>query len=271
MPTISICTIVKNEERRMKEFISSLIVFADEIIMIDTGSTDETLKIIEDFVKNNNNIKLYKYFYEGVFHYGKAKNFAIEKASEDYVIVLDADEKLSDEFKNNIRGFLEKETPDIARIKRIDDYINRLIDYPERIIKNNINTFYKINERGMVHESLEHFREVKDFINYPIWHCQRWNHYAYRPQRIFSQLELQVERAHKTKSFAGHCIRGVWYAQFRFKKLYIKRKLYKNGKRGFKYAFMRALDAFLIELFVGLKPKKDFKYWENDNYKKSIK
>ncbi len=268
-PTISICNIVKNEKKRMKEYFSSLVNFADEIIIVDTGSSDGTLKIIEDFAQKHNNIKLYKYYSEGVFHYGKAKNFAIEKATQDYIIVLDADEKLSDEFKNNIKNFLRQENPDVVKIKRVDDYVDHLIDYPERIIKNNKDVFYKTDEKGRVHENLKHSYEVKEFI-YPVWHCQRWNHYTYRPQRIFLQLELQVERIPKTKSFIGHCIRGVWFFQYRFRRLYFKRRLYKDGKRGFKYAFMRAIDAFLIQFFVGLKPKKDFKYWESEDYKKHI-
>ncbi len=268
-PTISVCAIVKNEKRRMKEFFASLVGFADEIIIIDTGSSDGILRIIEDFAQQHNNIKLHKYHPEGVFHYGAAKNFAMEKATKDFIIVLDADEKLSNEFKSNIKNFLKKENPDVTKIKRVDDYVNHLIDYPERIIKNNKDIFYKTDERGRVHESLEHSYKVMNF-NYPVWHCQRWNHYAYRPQRIFPQLELQVERIPKTKSFMGHCIRGIWFFQYRFRKLYFKRRLYKDGKRGFKYSFMRAIDAFLIQFFVGLKPRKDFKYWESKNYKKSV-
>ncbi len=261
-PTISICNIIKNEENQIKDFLSSLVYFADEIIIIDTGSSDKTISIIEDFLKKYKNIRLYKYSYNDKFHYGLAKNFSIKKANKDYIIILDTDERLSNEFKNNIRNFLKQENPNITEIKRIDDYINHLIDYPERIIKNNKNIFYETDEKGRVHENLKHHYEIKKF-NHPVWHCQRWNHYIYRPQRIFVQLELQIERIPKTKSFIGHCIRGIWFFQYRFKKLYFKRRLYKDGKRGFKYAFMRAVDAFLIQFFVGLKPKNNFKYWEN--------
>jgi len=268
-PTISICNITKNEDRHIEKFISSLVDFADEIIIVDTGSSDKTMDIIKDYMQRYNNIKLYKYSFNGVFHYGLAKNFAIKKATQDYIVVLDTDERLSNGFKHNIRAFLEREKPYVSKIKRIDDYVHHLIDYPERIIKNNKNIFYKTNEKGRVHESLEHSYEVKSFKQ-PVWHCQRWNHYVQRPQRILFQLELQIERVPKTKSFVRHCIRGLWFFQYRFKKLYFKRKLYKDGKRGFKYAFMRAVDAFLIEFFVGLKPKKNFKYWKTQEYKKYI-
>ena len=261
-PTISVCNIVKNEEKQIKGFIFHILNFADEIIIVDTGSSDKTLEIINNFIKKNpQKIKLYNYFKKDRFHYGKAKNFSIAKAIMDFIIILDTDERLSDKFKNNIREFLKEKNPDVAKIKRIDDYLPHLIDYPERIIKNGKNVFYETDKKGMVHENLSHSYKIKEF-NEPIRHSQRWNHYVYRPQRIFFQLELQVERTPKTKSFFGHFLRGLWYFKYRFKKLYFKRKLYKDGKKGFKYSFIRAFDAFLIEFFVGLKSEKNYKYWE---------
>lgn len=265
IPTISICTIVKNEENQIQGFLFSLVDFADEIIVVDTGSSDRTLAIIADFAGRHEHIKLYAYSYEGKFHYGIAKNFSIRQATKDFIIILDADERLSDEFKENIRDFLKKEDPVVAKVKRVDDYISHLVDHPERIIENHQQISYKTDESGRVHERLDHSQEVKEFY-FTLWHCQRWNHYVWRPQRILFQLELQIERVPRTKSFLGHCMRGVWYFVYRFKKLFIHRQLYKDGVAGFKYSFIRALDAFFIELFAGLKPKKEYKYWEDPNY-----
>jgi len=264
-PTISICNIVKNEEDQIEGFLISLVDFADEIVVVDTGSSDKTLDIIEKFKKKYPSICLHSYSSEGRFHYGMAKNFSIKQATKDYIIILDTDERLSLEFKNNINKFLTKEKPQVSKIKRMDEYVSHLVDFPERIIKNNQNIFYKTGEEGRVHETLNHSYKTTIF-EIPVWHCQRWNHYAHRPQRIFFQLELEVERTPKVKSFMGHVIRGVWYFFFRFKKLYFKQGLHKDGSAGFKYSFMRSLDAFLIEFFVGLKPKKDYRYWEDSKY-----
>jgi glycosyltransferase involved in cell wall biosynthesis len=263
-PTISICTIVKNEEKQIGDFLFSLLDFADEIVVVDTGSVDKTIEIIESYLKKYNNIKFFKYESEGVFHYGKAKNFSLKQATKDYFIILDADERLSADFQNKLKDFLEVKKSNVVKIKRIDECIEHLIDYPERIIKNGLGIFYKENEKGMVHEGFQYEGENIVF-NEIVWHQQRENHYIYRPQRILFQLELQIERTPKTKSLFGHILRGIWYAQFRFKKLYFKRDLYKDGKLGFKYAFMRALDAFLIEFFVGLKPKDGYKCWKTKN------
>lgn len=268
-PTISVCTIVKNERDRIKDFLDSLIGFADEIIIVDTGSVDNTVIVIEEYISiyRDANIVFKKYVTKEKFHYGIAKNFSIDIATKEYVIILDADECLSNDFKKNIHHFLLEEKPLVASVVRKDELLPHLIDYPERIIRHDSGIRYGLDESSRVHEQLIHTVPVGSFSEI-VLHMQRWNHYVIRPQRIFFQLELQIDRVPKTKSFFGHIIRGIWYFQYRFKKIYFKRKLYKDGRLGFKYAFMRSLDAFLIELFVGLKPSQGRKYWENDDVNK---
>jgi len=260
--SISVCTIVKNEEKQILDFLQSVVDFADEIIVVDTGSTDSTVKIIKGFIfsHSSSNIQLLKYSVSGSFHYGLAKNFSIQNATKDYVIVLDTDERLSDGFKQNIQKFLADEKPIVVSVIRRDELLPHLIDYPERIIKRNSGIQYGQDNDSKVHEQLSHDMVPVRFPEV-VLHQQRWNHYIVRPQRIFQQLELQVDRVPKTKSFIGHVVRGIWYFFYRFKKIYFARKLYKDGSPGFKYAFMRSLDAFLIELFVGLKSSKKAKQW----------
>lgn len=263
--TISVCTIVKNERERINDFLASLVGFADEIIIVDTGSTDDTPACIEDFISAHKmtKIRFLRYSASGIFHYGIAKNFSIDNATKDYVVVLDADERLTDEFKKDVYNFILNEKFDVASVIRKDELLPHLIDYPERIIRRDSGIRYGQDELSRVHEQLVHTVLVKNFDRI-ILHEQRWNHYVMRPQRIFFQLELQVDRTPKTKSFWGHVLRGVWYFFFRFKKIYLTRKLYKDGALGFKYAFMRSLDAFLVEFFVGLRPTKGVQYWKED-------
>jgi glycosyltransferase involved in cell wall biosynthesis len=262
-PTISVCTIVKNERDRIQDFFESLVGFADEIVIVDTGSTDDTVAIIEDFISTHDiaPIHFLKFTATGQFHYGDAKNFSIDRASKDYAIILDADERLTGEFKQAVRDFILTEAPVVASVVRKDELLPHLIDYPERIVKRDSNVRYGVDELSRVHEQLIHTVPSKSFPGV-ILHEQRWNHYVIRPQRIFFQLELQVDRIPKTKTLFGHILRGVWYFCYRFKKIYFERKLYKDGRLGFKYAFMRALDAFLIQLFVGLKPSGGVSYWK---------
>jgi len=255
--TISVCNIIKNEENQIGGFLENLRDFSDEIILIDTGSSDNTLGIIKLEQEKNDKIKLFNYSSSGSFHYGLAKNFSLDKATKDYCIILDTDERLSEKFKKNIHNFLITEDPVVASIVRKDELLPNLIDYPERIVRRNSGIRYGTDKLSMVHEQLHNNYPVKNFPEV-VWHQQRWNHYVVRPQRIFQQLELQIDRVPKTKSLFGHIIRGIWYFFYRFKKIYFTRHLYKDGMIGLKYSFMRSLDAFIIEFFVGLKPTKKF-------------
>ncbi len=263
--TVTVCAIVKNEERNIRDFVNAFLPIADEFLIADTGSVDKTIAIIEELAALHKNITLYRYVSEGQFHFGKARNFLLDRATKDYAIMCDADERPSREFNECFRGFLERERPLVATVVRKDELLPHLVDQTNgRIVKKGSNVRYGTGPLYQVHEQLKYTGEIKLF-NQVLWHQQRSNHYVIRPQRILSQLELQIDRVPKTKSFPGHVLRGIWYFYYRFKKIYFKRGLYKDGVLGFKYAFMRALDAFLIEFFVGLKPSNDEKIWRENH------
>ncbi|EGX9180309.1 glycosyltransferase [Salmonella enterica] len=88
--TITAAIIVKNEERCISRCISSVVNVVDEIIIVDTGSDDNTIDIINNF--ENNKIRLYSAGWHQSF--SAARNTAIEKATCDYIFFIDADEYL---------------------------------------------------------------------------------------------------------------------------------------------------------------------------------
>lgn len=264
-PTISVCVLTNNEVAKVEDFIISVINFADEIIFVDRGSVDGTLDVINKFIKQNSEkIKLYHYDFDSKegMHFGKAKNFAMEKATKDFIICLDADERLSDEFKMSICMFLIVEDPEVVSVVRVDELLVHLIERIDRIAKNGRGIFYGKTPGDKVHEKFSHNYQAKKF-NPPIWHCQRETHWLQKPQQRLFLVALEVDRTQKTKSFFGHLLRGCWLFQFKFRKVYFKQSIYKDGWHGLKFAFMRGLHAFLVELFVGLKPAEGYKYWED--------
>lgn len=87
---VSACVIAKNEENNIGRCLDSMKDHIDEIILVDTGSDDRTAEIARA-----RGAKVYDYIWENDF--SKAKNFAIEKASGDWIIFLDADEYFADE------------------------------------------------------------------------------------------------------------------------------------------------------------------------------
>lgn len=90
MPTISLCMIVKNEEEVLEQCLNSVIKACDEIVIVDTGSTDLTKEIARKFT---NNI----FDYEWIDDFAAARNFAFSKATKDYIFWLDADDILRKE------------------------------------------------------------------------------------------------------------------------------------------------------------------------------
>jgi len=270
LPTISVCASVRDEKEAIEGYIESLVGFADEIVLSDTGSADNTIEIIKSMQeKYPNLIKLVCFDYEGGFHYGEAKNNALKYATKDYSMILDADERLGKDFKSQIKQFLNDEKPTVVSIRRADDLLTHFIESVERIVKTGENIRFGVDSENKVHEQFIHKHSVKTFEP-PIWHIQRTTHWLNNPHKKFFYLELEIDRTPKTKSFFGHLLRGLWMFQFKFKKVYFNQKMKKDGKAGFKYAFLRGLYAFLIQFFVGLKPNNDYKYWESKKYKEKM-
>lgn len=101
--TISAVIIALNEERCIKRCIKSVIDIVDEIILVDTGSTDDTLKITQS-IKSN---KIKTYNFEWTDSFSEARNFATDKATSDWVFHIDADEYIADEDPQDIRFIIE--------------------------------------------------------------------------------------------------------------------------------------------------------------------
>ena len=92
MPTISLCMIVKNEEIHIARCLDSVAELVDEIIIVDTGSTDSTVEIVSDYTSN-----IYLYTWKDDF--SDARNYSFSKASMDYCMWMDADDILEEEEK----------------------------------------------------------------------------------------------------------------------------------------------------------------------------
>jgi glycosyltransferase involved in cell wall biosynthesis len=94
MAKISACIISFNEEKKIEDCLKSLQSVADEIIVIDSNSTDNTVNIARKYTD-----KIYTQAFLG---YGKQKNLATSKANYNWIINLDCDERLSEELQQSI-------------------------------------------------------------------------------------------------------------------------------------------------------------------------
>lgn len=94
MIQISLCMIVKNEEKVLARCLDSIVDLMDEIIIVDTGSTDKTKEIAKKYTDNI-------YDFKWIDDFSAARNFAFSKATKDYIYTADADEVLDEE--NHVR------------------------------------------------------------------------------------------------------------------------------------------------------------------------
>lgn len=110
MISISLCMIVKNEEKILARCLDSLKDLMDEIIIIDTGSTDSTKEIAARYTD-----KIYDF--EWVDDFSAARNFSFSKATKDYIYAADADEVLDFENHERFRQLKEVLLPEIEIVQ----------------------------------------------------------------------------------------------------------------------------------------------------------
>ena len=145
MFTLSVCMIVKNEENVLDRILKCAKKFADEIIIVDTGSTDNTINIAKKYTNK-------VYSFKWVDDFSKARNKSFSYATKDYIMWLDADDFITNSQIKKIKE-LKKQThlADVYMLKYVMGFVNNkptLTFYRERIVKNNSG----FNWVGFVHE-----------------------------------------------------------------------------------------------------------------------
>ncbi len=139
--------IVKNEESVLARCLDSAKRFADEIIIVDTGSTDRTVEIAKEYTDK-------VYSFEWVDDFSKARNFSFSKARGEYVIWLDADDVVTEKNVNLILDLKKSMTADVYMLRydiSFDESGNPTFSYfRERILKRSSGFWWS----GFVHESI---------------------------------------------------------------------------------------------------------------------
>ena len=208
---ISACYIVKNEEKTLLRSIESLKNAVDEIIVVDTGSTDKTIEIAKSY-----GAKIIDTKWEDDF--SAPRNLAIENASGDWIIFLDADEFFA--FPDKVRPAIEKLSNEttiiIPRINIDADNNNKEINR-----NNDLRIFRNVDYlryRGMIHENLENIDSGElsyvysgdDLAIYHTGYSATLHEEKYR--RNLRILELEIEhygyRIQQDMSFAS-CYLGL--------------------------------------------------------------
>lgn len=152
---ISLCMIVKNEEKNLAKCLDSVKDFIDEIVIIDTGSIDKTKEIAKRYTN-----RVYDFVWCNDF--AKARNFSLSKASNDWVLVLDADEFVTRFNKKTIEQFIHLHHKVVGRLKRINPFEDKkeIKRYIERV--NRLFNKKYFHYEGNIHEQIV----SKDYSQY---------------------------------------------------------------------------------------------------------
>ena len=131
MPKISACIISLDEEQKIGDCLESLIPVVDEIILVDSNSTDKTVEIASQYTD--------KIFTKDFLGYVEQRKLAVSKAENDWILSLDCDERLSPELQASILAVKDSlGTRDAYTLAVRTFYIYRWLDhcwYPDRKVR----------------------------------------------------------------------------------------------------------------------------------------
>ncbi len=232
MNSLSVIVITKNEASNIKACLES-VSFANEIIVLDSGSKDETVAIAQKYTD-----KVYEVDWPG---YGIQRNRALEKASGDWVLALDADEIVTPDLALEISSVLDQpHSFDAYLIPRQSQYCSQTIYYGDW--KND--KCLRLFKRGKAH-----FNEVKvheqlivngttGTLNCHLAHntFQNLEEVLFK-LNLYSSLSADLKYSQgKRSGLATAILRGVWT----FFRSYLFKWGFLDGKRGFMLAVSNA-------------------------------
>jgi glycosyltransferase involved in cell wall biosynthesis len=143
--TVSLCAIVKNEAHRIADCLDSAKDFVDEVIVVDTGSTDDTIKIAKQC-----GAKVFKFAWCDDF--AAARNYALSHATGNWILVLDADEKLDPAAKLALRQIMQQPKCIAANLVRQEIGAQQS---PYSLVSRLFRRRTDINFFGYYHESID--------------------------------------------------------------------------------------------------------------------
>lgn len=259
---LSVVIITKNEEQRIKDCLESVYGWAEEIILVDDESTDTTRTIAQTYAG--------KVFIRKMDIEGRHRNWAYSQAVCQWVLSLDADERVTPELQEEIRQLLQKDAIDeaaftIPRKNFLGSYWLRWGgQYPAAQIKLFRTDRFKWEEAevhprafldgkcGHLAAPLIHYtyRDFSDFIK------KLNNQTTLEARKWISVYKSDPKKADYKMNFSH----VLWRCLDRFIRTYLVKKGYRDGFRGFMVAFFASL--YQIVSYA--------KYWEMRNDEGSI-
>lgn len=156
-PFLSLCMIVKNEEKNLPRCLDSVKDVVDEMIVVDTGSTDRTKEIALSYGAQ-------VFDFEWIDDFSAARNYGLDRATGEWILVLDADEELEKKSEKNLRRFLLNTRADALEVtwRCFSDPSSSLTEYEDlslvRVFRNNPHYRYVWQYHEQILKALKDYR-----------------------------------------------------------------------------------------------------------------
>ena len=235
--TLSVAIITHNEEENLPRTLAS-VRMADEIVVVDSGSTDRSVEIAKLFGA--------KIFVETWKGFARQKNSAIDKCVGTWVLSLDADEELTEELQAEIRGMLEADdlvTPQIDgyRLRLRHVFLGRWMRYGGYYPDMKLRLFRRVTSSGVshfsdrpVHESVHVSGRVeelsKDFLHHGYPNLELYLEHMNRYSTLGARIN--AEKGRTSRSWPAFCWNVALVPLLTFVWNYIFRLGFLDGREG---------------------------------------
>ena len=233
---ISALAITLNEAHNIESYIKSL-WFADEIVIVDSFSSDATVALAEQHPK----VTIHQRAFD---NFSAQKNFAISKAKNDWVTFFDLDEEVTDALSQEIVTALKNPTAIAYLVKRDFYFMGKRIKYSglqNDFIARVFNKKYCAYNANLVHETLDTNGKTETLKNsLPHYTYKTFDDYTGKMHRYAKlQAEMRYEKGEKPSYY--HFLFRPFY---RFWNQYLFRLGFLDGKEGFILAYVSAFSVF---------------------------
>lgn len=149
MPPISVCMIAKNEEKNIERCLAAIKPYGFEIVVVDTGSTDRTKEIAARYTD-----KIFDFTW--IDDFSAARNFSLQRASNDYVLILDCDEVITELDRELMSDMMGQFPEAVGRLAIDNHYISNQTDmvYQDRLGRLFNRRFFHFE--SPIHEQVTH-------------------------------------------------------------------------------------------------------------------
>ena len=238
--SVSIIITTKNEEKNLKELLPTL-SFANEIIVVDSFSTDKSIEIAKSF-----NSKTFQREFD---YHAAQKNWGLQKTTNNWVLILDADERISKELETEIKNVIDSNPIEKAFwIKRRNFLMGKEVKYSgwqnDKVIRLIDKRFCKYNNK-LVHEEIETSERTSTLTN-------KLTHFTYTDinqyfDKFFKYSTQKAILKHR-KGKKSNLFHILIKPSFKFFKRYIINKGILDGVIGGVVCAMAAFQDFVVYL-----------------------